>query len=177
MTTLDDLGPRICVMGPSNSGKSTLAEAIARRQDLPPVHLDQLYHLPFTDWEPRRTADFVRLHDEAIAHDRWVMDGNYANCMPQRLARATGLILLDCPTAISLYRYVLRCWRGGSRRGGLAGGQDSVKWAMLRHIAVVTPPKRARYQALFDQLALPKVYLRTPRALDEFRRREQLPAP
>ncbi|KAK0340144.1 hypothetical protein LTR94_031719, partial [Friedmanniomyces endolithicus] len=28
--TLDDLGPRIIIMGPSNSGKSTLAQSIAR---------------------------------------------------------------------------------------------------------------------------------------------------
>jgi adenylate kinase family enzyme len=28
--TLDDLGPRICIMGPSNSGKSTLATAIVQ---------------------------------------------------------------------------------------------------------------------------------------------------
>jgi serine kinase of HPr protein (carbohydrate metabolism regulator) len=35
--TIDDLGPRICIMGPSNSGKSTLAEAIVRARDLPLV--------------------------------------------------------------------------------------------------------------------------------------------
>lgn len=27
---LDELGTRICIMGPSNSGKSTLAEVIAQ---------------------------------------------------------------------------------------------------------------------------------------------------
>ena len=48
-SVLDDLGPRICIMGPSNSGKSTLADAIARACDLPVVHLDQLHHLPGTD--------------------------------------------------------------------------------------------------------------------------------
>ena len=51
--TIDDLGPRVCIMGPSNSGKSTLAEAIARARGLPAIHLDQLYHLPDTDWQPR----------------------------------------------------------------------------------------------------------------------------
>lgn len=50
--TLDDLGPRICIIGPSNSGKSTLATAIARARGLNAIHLDQLYHRPDTDWEP-----------------------------------------------------------------------------------------------------------------------------
>lgn len=40
--SLSSLGPRICILGPSNSGKSTLATAIARKCDLRPVHLDQL---------------------------------------------------------------------------------------------------------------------------------------
>lgn len=30
------------------------------------------------------------------------MDGNYSRCLPQRLARATGFILLDTSTATSL---------------------------------------------------------------------------
>ena len=50
---LDTLGPRICILGPSNSGKSTLADAIAAKQGLEPIHLDRLYHLPHTDWQPR----------------------------------------------------------------------------------------------------------------------------
>ncbi|TGQ03272.1 AAA family ATPase, partial [Mesorhizobium sp. M00.F.Ca.ET.217.01.1.1] len=37
---LSDLGDRICILGPSNSGKSTLADAIARKRGLTPIHLD-----------------------------------------------------------------------------------------------------------------------------------------
>ena len=32
---LDDLGARICILGPSNSGKSTLAAAIGRPDHFP----------------------------------------------------------------------------------------------------------------------------------------------
>ena len=74
--TLNELGTRICIMGPSNSGKSTLAEAIAKVRGLQVVHLDQLHHLPHTDWVPRPPAEFAALHDAAIAGDRWVMDGH-----------------------------------------------------------------------------------------------------
>jgi len=88
---LDDLGPRICVMGPSNSGKSTLATAIGRARSLTPIHLDLLFHLPNTDWQPRTDEEFIALHDEALSGASWVIDGNYSTCLPQRLARATRI--------------------------------------------------------------------------------------
>lgn len=162
---LDTLGPRICILGPSNSGKSTLADAIAAKQGLEPIHLDRLYHLPHTDWQPRPAGEFLTLHDAAIAGERWVMDGNYSSCLPQRLARATGLILLDLSTPLSLWRYARRTWFERDRRGALDGGRDSVKWSMIRHIAVATPPNRKRYAQLYARCELPKVLCPSARAL------------
>lgn len=59
---LATLGPRLCIIGPSNSGKSTLAAAIGRRRDLPVVHLDQLHHRPGSQWQARPREEFVALH-------------------------------------------------------------------------------------------------------------------
>ena len=171
---LDALGPRICIMGPSNSGKSTLAVAIGRARGLPPVHLDRFYHLPETDWRPRPPEDFLVLHAAAIAGERWVMDGNYTRCLPQRLARATGFILLDAPTAVSLVRYLRRSWIERQRAGALDGARDSVKWDTIRHIAGATRGHRSRYGTLFDGIALPKVRRATAREIADFYRREGL---
>ncbi|BCM17008.1 GTPase [Mesorhizobium sp. J8] len=162
---LMDLGDRICILGPSNSGKSTLANAIARKRALEPVHLDVLFHLPNTDWEPRSQSEFIALHDAAIAGERWVMDGNYSVCMPQRFARATGLILLDISTPASLLRYFRRTLFETGRLGALEGGRDSVKWDMIRHIAVVTPRNRQRYRTMFEELDLPKLRLASIKAI------------
>ncbi|MEM7296380.1 MAG: hypothetical protein AAF330_07145 [Pseudomonadota bacterium] len=74
---LSSLGLRIVIMGPSNAGKSTLAIAISTKLGIPVVHLDQLRHLPDTDWVPRRDDEFLQLHDAAIEEEAWVMDGNY----------------------------------------------------------------------------------------------------
>ena len=174
MSLLDPLGPRICLMGPSNSGKSTLAVAIARRRGQPVIHLDQLYHQSHTDWRPRPTAEFLRLHALAIEEPQWVIEGNYTSCIAPRLARATGLILLDVSTATSLLRYLRRTWCESDRKGALEGQQDSVKWQMLHHIAVVTPRNRKRYAAMFEGSALPKVRLATKAALNGFYRAEAL---
>ena len=162
---LCDLGDRICILGPSNSGKSTLADAIGRKRDLEVIHLDQIFHLPNTDWEARPKVEFIALHDAAIAGEHWVMDGNYSVCMPQRFRRATGLILLDVSTLASLLRYFRRTLFEKERRGALQGGRDSVKWDMIHHIAVVTPRNRQRYRAMFEQLALPRLELSSMRAI------------
>ncbi|MDG2535967.1 AAA family ATPase [Sphingomonas sp. HITSZ_GF] len=166
--TLEDLGPRICMLGPSNSGKSTLAAAIGHKLGHPPIHLDQLHHLPGTDWQQRDPAAFLALHDAAILGETWVIEGNYSRCLPQRLDRATGVILLDTSTATSLFRYFRRCWFEHDRIGALEGGRDSVKWLMLHHIAVVTPASRRRYAAMFETIALPKFRLASPAALTRF---------
>ncbi|MGO1767906.1 MAG: AAA family ATPase [Advenella sp.] len=133
--------------------------AIARKCNLKPIHLDQLFHEPNTDWVPRSAATFAALHDAAIAGEGWVMDGNYSTYMQQRLARATGVILLNVNTATSLFRYLRRTLFERERQGDLEGALDSVKWEMIRHIAFVTPGNHKRYTELLAQTALPTVSL------------------
>lgn len=171
---LEELGARICILGPSNSGKSTLAHAIGQARALAPVHLDQLHHLPGSAWVPRPAQEFVRLHDAAIAGERWVMEGNYSQCLPRRLERATGVILLDVSTTTSLVRYLRRTWFEEQRHGGLDGASERVRWNMLRYIAFATHRKRRSAGVLFDRIALPKVALRSVRAIARFYRAEGL---
>jgi adenylate kinase family enzyme len=178
MTRLADLGPRICILGPSNSGKSTLAVAIGAALGRPVIHLDLLHHLPNTDWVPRPTEEFHALHDEAILGDRWVMDGNYSKLFPQRFERATGVILLDVPTSTSLLRYFRRTlFEKDGRAGALEGCRDSVKWPMIHHVAMVTPKNRRRYAEIFKGVGLPKISLASARAIDRFYRAENLSRP
>lgn len=161
------LGSRICILGPSNSGKSTLAVAIGRRCELPVVHLDRLHHRPHTDWVPRPPAEFLALHEQAIAGERWVIEGNYSLCMPERFARATGVILLNVGTPVSLWRYVRRALSGGPRAGALEGARDAVSWSMLHHLLVATPRNRRRYAAMIPALAVPAVVLPSVRAIGQ----------
>jgi adenylate kinase family enzyme len=163
--TLEDLGDRICILGPSNSGKSTLAAAIACKRKLPAIHLDQLYHLPHTNWQPRPAAEFAALHDAVIMNERWVIEGNYSRLMPQRFARATGLILLDVSTMTSIVRYLRRTIFDRDRPGILEGGQDTINWKMIHHIVVVTPANRKRYAALYEQSSLAKIALLSAAAI------------
>ncbi|MEL6861589.1 MAG: isopentenyl transferase family protein [Pseudomonadota bacterium] len=158
MLSLPQLGDRIIVLGPSNAGKSTLAIAISEQTNLPVVHLDQLQHLPNTDWQARSEAEFKALHDEAIIRDRWVMDGNYSRLMPQRLERATGIILLTSNRWLRLARYIKRSLsKPTARAGSLDGGPEYVKWEMIDWILFKTPSNSVKYARMIDPVPVPKI--------------------
>jgi len=162
---LQTLGPRIMVLGLSNSGKSTLAEAIGVRTGMPVVHLDQLRHLPNTNWEERGDAEFQALHDAAVATDSWVMDGSYSKIMAPRLARVTGMIVLDASLPVRFGRYVWRSLLQKRRAGGLEGGQDSVRLHMLSWIWK-TRNRSERIRDLARRTGTPYVFCNDPKQLD-----------
>jgi adenylate kinase family enzyme len=162
MLPLSALGERIMICGPSNAGKSTLAVALAKRLGAEPFHVDLFRHQPGTDWVQRSDEEFAALHDAAIRRDRWVMDGNYSRLMPQRFARATGIILLGDSRWANFRRYLWRTlFQKQSRPGSLAGDKDSIKWEMIRWILIVQPPKREQDRARLAATGLPMLELKS----------------
>ena len=108
---------RILILGSSGAGKSTLARALGEATGLPVVHLDRLWWLP--GWENRSREEFDCLLEQELSRESWIMDGNYARTLPQRLARAQGVVLLEPGR--------LRCEMGILHRvlnGGRAVRQD-----------------------------------------------------
>lgn len=129
---LASLGRRIIILGPTNSGKSTLAVALAHKLDIPAIHLDRLQHMPNTNWQVRPEEEFAALHDRAILEPSWVIDGGYSRLAPRRVRRATGILVIDAGLATRYGRYFYRTLLQKSRAGALDGEQDTLNWPMLR---------------------------------------------
>lgn len=159
------LGRRIMVLGLTNSGKSTLAVALSSKLGIPAVHLDQLQHRPNTNWEQRPEAEFASLHDAAIGEPAWVMDGSYSRVMPQRLLRATGIIVVTDSLVIRYWRYFARTLFQKVRAGALEGGQDRVNWKMLGWLWK-TRNSIGKYQQVALSSGLPHVFASNQRELD-----------
>lgn len=102
------LGQRICIIGPSASGKSTLAVKLGQHLHFPVTHLDRLHHEPTGNWIARPKEDFLKDHDKAITDETWVIEGNYIRSMPQRFERADNIIVIDINRFVSLYRHTMR---------------------------------------------------------------------
>lgn len=160
---LETLGRRIIIMGPSNSGKSTLAEALSRKLGVASVHLDLLRHLPNTDWVQRSDTEFAQLHDRNLEADSWIIEGNYSVLLPQRLARASGIIIIDDHYLRRYLRYFRRTLFPTNRAGGLEGSRDSIKWDMI-HWIWASRNGNIRYREAAVEAGLPRVFCRS---LDE----------
>lgn len=151
------MGRRIVILGPTNAGKSTLAAALSRKLDVPAIHLDRFRHLPGTDWQVRPDSEFHALHDEAIGQQGWIMDGNYSVLMPQRFARATGVVVVDDHYVRRFGRYLKRTLFEAQRAGNLDGNRDSVKWMMINWIWK-TRNSVGRYEGFARDTGLPYVF-------------------
>ncbi|RYE87843.1 MAG: AAA family ATPase [Hyphomicrobiales bacterium] len=164
--SIETLGQRIMICGPSNSGKSTLGQALGRKLGMPAVHLDLLYHLPHSNWVPRPKDEFVALHDAAIAETSWVMDGNYFATIQQRLGRATGIVLLGSEPVRSALRNVRRTlFESGRRAGQLEGNIDTLNWRLFHFILFEQPRKRQRDLEILRAARLPMMELDSMREL------------
>jgi adenylate kinase family enzyme len=87
---------RVAVIGNSGGGKSVLARRIASLRELPYIEIDRI---SWRDgWRPAPEAEYRIEHAQAIAQDRWVIDGlGRQDSIAPRLARATDIVLVDLP--------------------------------------------------------------------------------
>jgi hypothetical protein len=97
---------KFTVMGPSCSGKTTLAAALAERLGVPHVELDALHHGP--NWQEASAEDLRAKVEAALAgQDGWVTDGNYVGKLGTLLVdQADTIVWLDLP----LPTLVRRMW-------------------------------------------------------------------
>ncbi|WP_231933365.1 AAA family ATPase [Micromonospora coxensis] len=156
---------RILIVGNSGAGKSTLARSVARRLDLPLIHLDRHYWRP--GWTAAHPADFRAEVAALAARERWVMDGNYAGTLDLRLPRADLLVLVDPPWPLCLARVVRR--RADPRAAGRPdlpdGCPERLDLDFIRYVSQY--PRRSRPRVLAavsaHAPALPVVRLRSRR--------------
>lgn len=155
---------RILIVGSSGAGKSTLARELARRLDLPLIHLDRHYWRP--GWVAPGAADFRAEVTALAARPAWVMDGNYGSTLDLRLPRADLLVLCDPSRSRCLVRVLRRRWtRRATPRPDLPPGcPEQLDLQFLRYIW--SYPRRARPRVLTAAATiapdLPVVRLRTP---------------
>ncbi len=67
---------RIAIIGTTGSGKTTLAQHLAKRLNLLHIESDSQRFLP--GWNTRSPEEFRARISALTAHPRWIIDGNYS---------------------------------------------------------------------------------------------------
>jgi len=123
MISYEILGERICIIGCSSSGKSTLASVLSDKTKIPLYHLDLLAHKPNTNWERVSNEILITEHNKIITtHKKWIIEGNYSVCMEKRFSNATSVIWLDLSSISNVFRYIIRSIKKDPKRPGKLRG-------------------------------------------------------
>lgn len=163
------IGNKICIIGLSSSGKSTLADKISKIKSLKLLHIDQIAHVPNTNWEQRKTDEYREIHDNLIKEDKWVIDGCYVKLLPQRLAHADTVIFIKMNRFACVLRFLLRAFKKDDKRyGKLKGAKRDMSLGMVKYILFRAPYKFPEYEKMIKQNPhLNVIYLKSFKEIDE----------
>lgn len=154
---------RVVILGPCGAGKSTLSFTLAERLDLPLFHMDRLAWKP--GWIDSSRDELQVALAPIVAGDRWLIDGNYASTLPQRLGRADTAVVLDYPIPLCLWRILRRYgrYRGQTRPEMTEGCPEQLDMAFLWYAARFGGGPRRRLHAALDDFEGKVVSLKSPR--------------
>lgn len=158
---------RVVILGNSGSGKSTLARALAEREGLAHLDLDEIV------WEKGKVA--VPRPAEAVAQDlqrfiaagpRWVIEGCYGEVIAAAAASATLLLFLDPGLEACLENNRRRPWE--PHKYASAAAQDAMLPGLQAWVAGYyerdDPWSEAHHRRVFDAFVGTKEIVRDPTA-------------
>jgi len=113
---------RITIVGLPGSGKTTLAEKIAKIKHIPHIHIDCFWLENGGGQNSRSTPNPEQTHAcvkenvlKAIQAESWVSDGFYSKIQPEIAERADTIIFLDIPLWRRLLNHAERIFTGRKR--------------------------------------------------------------
>lgn len=97
---------KIMLFGRPGSGKSTFANQLGQKLNIPVYHLDKYFYE--AHWKERPYQDFLRIQQELVNLDHWIIDGNATKSLETRWAKADVVIYFLFPRLICLWRVIKR---------------------------------------------------------------------
>ena len=126
---------KITIVGPSSSGKSTLAKRISQRFTIPRLELDRLWfeaggHDCFvngcTEEEKNKISLQIKdqVEDFLTQHKDWVIDGTYTKIQPMIADQADNVVLIQRQLVKRIISHIVRVVKNEGRHPETTRWQD-----------------------------------------------------
>ena len=157
---------KIAILGYAGSGKTYLSDYIAKKKNIPVLHLDDIKW--DKEWKPVDDSVVLPKVADFIAKEDWIIDGYYTYLMiDERLQKADKIILLQLPRAACFCRAVKRT---KSRRQD--GYVNDMNWWFVKFTLLGCRNKERRnyYAEIAKKYSDKTVVLKTKHQVEEFMR-------
>ncbi len=149
---------KICIIGCSGTGKTTLANNLGKELKLPVYYLDGINY--FSNWEARDKKERDKIILEKIDGDKWIIDGTYSSTLPQRLEKSDFVIFLDYSTISNIIGIVSRFIKNrGKEKKEIPGCNERIDYEFFWWVVNWRRNKRKGIIKILNQIDSNKVYI------------------
>lgn len=156
---------RICIIGGSGTGKTTLANNLGNELNLPVYHIDGIHHLE--NWKIRDKNERDKIIIEKANEAKWIIDGTYRATLQQRFEKSDYIIYLDYSTfaqVIGVFKRFLK--NHGKEKEEIPGCKERLEWQFLKAVINWRKDKRDEILQNINKVNQNKVHI--------FKNRKQL---
>ena len=158
MDFLGDKMNRICIIGGSGTGKTTLANNLGKQLNLPVYHIDGINYL--SDWTVRNEEERDKIILEKVAEDKWIIDGTYRSTLQQRLERSDYIIYLDYSSFAQVRGILGRFIKGhGKEKQEIPGCEERMSWEFFWWVVNWRKNKRKTIIEILKNVNQEKVHI------------------
>lgn len=94
------------IFGRSGSGKSSFAYKLSQKIGIALYHLDKYFFV--SNWIERDTEEFMKIQNELVSLNQWIIDGNSTRSLETRWQKADLVLYFNFSIYTCLYRSMKR---------------------------------------------------------------------
>lgn len=149
---------RVCIIGGSGTGKTTLANNLGKQLNLPVYHIDGIHHLQ--NWEERDKDERDKIILQKANEEKWVIDGTYFSTLKQRLEKSDYIIYLDYSTITQLKGILGRFIKfHGKERQEIPGCKEKMSWEFFWFVVNWRKNKRQKIIQILKEIDNDKIHI------------------
>lgn len=163
---------KIAIIGYSGSGKSTTAEFLSKKYNIPIMYLDKVHHLP--NWvENTRENELKQVSKFLENNESYIIDGNYPKLYyKHRMDEADKIIFMNFNRFNCLFRAIKRYfkYKGKYRKSMTQGCDEKIDLKFVLWILYYgrNKERKSHYKWVVDNYSDKVIIIKNQRQLNKF---------